>query len=78
MDTMTVDDPTVPGLEDVYTKALSEITVAKREHREPPTEQESAQPERVLDLNAALNASAAQVRDSGVNGHVRLALPTAC
>ncbi|MFC8069717.1 Ku protein [Streptomyces sp. NPDC057293] len=68
MDTMTVEDLTGPGFEDEYTKALSEIIVAKREHREPPAGPEPDQSEGVLDLMAALNASVARARESREDG----------
>jgi hypothetical protein len=48
--------------------ALSEIIVAKREHREPPAAPEPDQPEGVLDLTAALNASVARARESCEDG----------
>ncbi len=69
MDTMTVEELTGPGFGDEYTKALSEIIVAKREHREPPAVPEPDQPEGVLDLMAApLNASVARARESRQDG----------
>ncbi|MEU5740204.1 hypothetical protein ABZ784_19700 [Streptomyces tendae] len=48
--------------------ALSEIIAAKREHREPPAAPEPDQPEGVLDLMAALNASVARARESCEDG----------
>ncbi|MFF0794186.1 Ku protein [Streptomyces spiralis] len=58
MDTMSVDALEGPDFVDHYTEALEQVIEAKREHREPPAAPEpEAEPGRVLDLMAALNAS---------------------
>ncbi|MGV9351551.1 Ku protein [Streptomyces spiralis] len=73
MDTMTVDALEGPDFVDHYTEALEQVIEAKRDHREPPKVPE-AEPGRVLDLMAALNASvqkAKQARGEGQEAEVR-------
>ncbi|WP_306190759.1 hypothetical protein [Streptomyces sp. MK5] len=74
MDTMTVDALEGPDFVDHCTEALEQVIEAKREHREPPAAPEpEAEPGRVLDLMAALNASvqkAEQVRGEGQEAEV--------
>ncbi|WP_316744335.1 hypothetical protein [Streptomyces sp. MK7] len=69
MDTMTVDALEGPDFVDHCTQALEQVIEAKREHREPPAAPEpEAEPGRVLDLMAALNASVQQARQARGEG----------
>ncbi|GAA4799397.1 Ku protein [Streptomyces ziwulingensis] len=67
MDTMATDDLT--GFRDEYTAALSDIIIAKREHREPAPVPEPAEPRaQIVDLMAALNDSVAKAREARGDG----------
>ncbi|MGV9351572.1 Ku protein, partial [Streptomyces spiralis] len=58
-----------PDFVDHYTEALEQVIEAKREHREPPAAPEpEAEPGRVLDLMAALNASVQKAKQARGEG----------
>ncbi|WP_437045059.1 Ku protein [Streptomyces sp. enrichment culture] len=72
MDTMTREDLEGEEFRDTYTEAVQEIIEAKREHRELPAAPEPAEPDRVVDLMAALQesvqkAKASRGEDAGVH-----------
>ncbi|WP_149551453.1 Ku protein [Streptomyces marokkonensis] len=64
MDTMTREDLEGEEFRDTYTEAVQEIIEAKREHRELPAAPEPAEPDRVVDLMAALQESVQKAKAS--------------
>ncbi|MFC7994461.1 Ku protein [Streptomyces pilosus] len=64
MDTMTREDLEGEEFRDSYTEAVQEIIEAKREHRELPAAPEPAEPDRVVDLMAALQESVQKAKAS--------------
>lgn len=64
MDTMIREDLEGEEFRDTYTEAVQEIIEAKREHRELPAAPEPAEPERVVDLMAALQESVQKAKAS--------------
>ncbi|MEU5524918.1 Ku protein [Streptomyces sp. NPDC047860] len=71
MDTMAREDLEGEEFRDSYTEAVQEIIEAKREHRELPAAPEPAEPERVVDLMAALQESVQKAKASrGENADV--------
>ncbi|MFE2048036.1 Ku protein [Streptomyces sp. NPDC059459] len=65
MDTMARDDLEGDEFEDEYTKALADLIVAKREHREPAAAPEpAAESGQLVDLMAALQESVLKAKSS--------------
>ncbi|CAM5272443.1 Ku protein [Streptomyces pilosus] len=64
MDTMTREDLEGEEFRDTYTEAIQQIIEAKRDHRELPAAPEPTEPDRVVDLMAALQESVQKVKAS--------------